>query len=174
MKIVPRWLVSLAILVLALVLLAPVAYAQAPFPQSFYGTLKINGADAPTGTAVTAKFGAVDCGSYTTTEVGKYGDQATSSYLLVACDGLHSGDTISFYVNGVNTYQTASFVSGGGPTELNLTADIIPTSVGGTVVPVNKLELITPWLIVVALMAVAGVWLGIWNRRRITVSLSDR
>ena len=49
-----------------------------------------------------------------------------------------------------------------------------PPPVGGEVYPVNKLGLITPWVIVVALIVVAGVWLGIWNRRRATVSLSDR
>ena len=120
MKILLRWLVSLAMVTLALVLLAPPAYAQPPpMPHSFYGTIKLNGSDAPTSTTVTAKFAGEVCGTYITTEDGKYGDLMTSDYLSVTYDGLHSGDTINFYVNGVNTNQTASFVPGGGPTELN-------------------------------------------------------
>jgi len=125
MKILSRWLATLAILALALVLLSTVVYAQPPMPHSFYGTVKINGQDAPIDTVVTAKFGAgVTCGTYTTTEAGKYGDPATASYLFVTHDNLHEGDSISFYVNGVDTGETASFIPGGeleGPTELNLT-----------------------------------------------------
>ncbi len=170
MKIISRWLVSLAIVALAVLLLAPVAYAAPTTPHSFYGTLKISGYDAPVHTVVTAKFGAgVTCGTYTTTEAGKYGDTATASYLAVAHDNLVEGETIRFYVNGGDTGQTALFVPGGGPTQLNLA---ISLPVGGIVVPVDKLGLITPWVIAVALVMVAGVWLGIWNRRRRTASPS--
>jgi len=44
--------------------------------------------------------------------------------------------------------------------------DTTPPTVGGTIVLVDKLELVMPWIIVVALMVVAGIWLGIWNRKR--------
>ncbi|MFC2071919.1 FG-GAP-like repeat-containing protein [Chloroflexota bacterium] len=125
MKIVSRWLISLAIALLAMVLVTPVAYAVPPIPHSFYGTLKINEQDALAGTVVTAKFGAgLTCGPYTTTEAGKYGDNATASYLAVTHDNIHEGDPVSFYVNGIDTGETALFVPGGGPTELNLTAEL--------------------------------------------------
>ncbi|MBI2831016.1 MAG: right-handed parallel beta-helix repeat-containing protein [Chloroflexi bacterium] len=121
MKTLSRLLASLAVAALAMFLLAPVANAVPPTPHSFYGTLKINGQDAPIGTVVTARFGAgVTCGTYTTTEAGKYGNTATASYLVVTNDNLVGGDTIRFYVNGVDTGQTASFIPGGGPTQLNL------------------------------------------------------
>ncbi|MFC2036306.1 hypothetical protein ACFLUJ_09375, partial [Chloroflexota bacterium] len=123
MKVLSRWLVSLATVLLTLILLAPVVYAVPPMPHSFYGMLKINGLDAPPGTIVTAKFGAeVICGTYTTTEVGKYGDSGMAIYLAVTHDNIHEGDAISFYVNGVEAVQTALFVPGGVPTELSLTA----------------------------------------------------
>jgi len=133
MKLLARWLVSSVIVALALVLLAPIAYAQPPpMPDSFYGTIEISGVDAPIGTVVTAKFGAEVCGTYTTTEAGIYGDLAISDYFAVTREGLHSGDTISFYINGVNTTQMASFVPGGGPTELNLTlGDTLPGDANG-------------------------------------------
>ena len=41
----------------------------------------------------------------------------------------------------------------------------VPT-VGGTIVLVGKLELVMPWVIAASLMVVAGIWLGVWNRRR--------
>ena len=124
MKEVSRWLASLVILALALVLLAPTVYAAPPLPHGFYGTVKINGHSAPAGAVVKAKFGATVCGTYTTTEDGQYGDTATSDYLSVTDESLHDGDTLNFYVNDVDTGQTAQFTTGGGPTELNLTADI--------------------------------------------------
>ena len=67
MKTISRWLACLTTLALFFVLLVPAAYAVPAMPHSFYGTLKINGADAPTGTVVTAKVGGVASGSYTTT-----------------------------------------------------------------------------------------------------------
>lgn len=121
MKAMSRWLLSIAVMALAVVLLAPVAYAAPPIPHSFYGTLKINGQDAPVGTVVTAKFGAgTIAGTHTTSQAGKYGDVPTSSYLAVSHDNLVEGETLRFYVNGVDTGQTAQFVPGGGPTQLNL------------------------------------------------------
>jgi len=49
----------------------------------------------------------------------------------------------------------------------------VPT-VGGTIVLVDKLELVMPWVIVTALIMVAGIWRGIWNRKRRIGSPSDR
>ncbi len=52
--------------------------------------------------------------------------------------------------------------------------DTTPPTVGGTIVLVDKLELVMPWVIVAALIVVAGIWLGIWNRRRRIGSPSGR
>ncbi len=131
MRIISRWLISLAIVLLILVLESPVAYAVPQLPHSFYGTLEINGQDAPIGTVVKAKFSELEFSTYTTTEAGKYGDNATSDYFMVIWEGLHSGDIISFYVNGVDTGETYLFESGGGPTELNLTVDMPPVGLLG-------------------------------------------
>ncbi len=134
MKTISRWLACLIISAFFFAFLAPVAYAQVDLPHSFYGTLKINGADAPVVTVVTVEYAGVQCGSYTTTEAGKYGNLATKDYLAVKGD-IHAGDTINFYVNGVDTNQMASFVPGGWPTELNLTVTIVvpaPPVGGGT------------------------------------------
>ena len=123
MKTISRWLACLTTLALFFTLLTPVAYAVPLMPHTFYGTVKINGDNAPTGTVVTAKVGGVERGSYTTTEVGKYGSLAEADHLVVQGD-VDEGATIKFYVNSVDTTQTASFIPGGGPTELNLTVTI--------------------------------------------------
>jgi len=123
MKTVSRWLVALALLPCLLALLVPVAYA-ADLPESFYGTVKINGRDAPIDTVVTAKFGATQVGTFTTTEDGIYGDTQILDYLYVQHDSLHDGDTVNFYVDGVDTGQSDQYDIGGGPTQLNLTVSI--------------------------------------------------
>ncbi len=52
--------------------------------------------------------------------------------------------------------------------------DTTSPTVGGTILLVDKLELVTPWIIAAALMVVAAIWLGIWNRRRRIGSPSGR
>ncbi|MBA7507643.1 hypothetical protein ES706_06363 [subsurface metagenome] len=131
MKTILRWLACLTILALFFALLVPVAHAQPAIPHTFYGTVKINGSDASVATTITAKVGGVACGSYTTTEVGKYGNLAEAKHLVVQGD-IDEGATINFYVKGVDTTQTASFIPGGGPTVKNLTVTItVPPAVGG-------------------------------------------
>jgi len=136
MKTISRWLAGLTALALFLALLAPVAYAVPAIPHSFYGTVKINGFDAPTGTVIMAKVGGVECGTYTTTEAGKYGSLAQADYLGVTGD-IHEGDTINFYVDSVDSGETATFTPGGDPTEVNLTATILTISDAGAAVSVT-------------------------------------
>ena len=130
---------ALVFVVLALLLglwAVPVsAQSLPPLPHSFYGSVAINGEGAPAGTVVTAKFGATDCGTYTVRVAGQYGDRPNSDYIAVTCRGLREGDAISFYVNGGDTTQTASFVPGGGPTELNLSVTTGITAPAGTTTP---------------------------------------
>jgi hypothetical protein len=105
-----------------------------PLPQAFYGTVLINGANAPGGTVVSAKINEVNAGSYTTTVAGHYGNVATCDYLAVSCDGANDGDTITFYVtnaNGTATADTTTFEVGGGPTEWNFSVYISGGGGGG-------------------------------------------
>jgi len=112
-------------LVLLLVMLAVPVSADAPpgLPHSFGGTVKIGEADAPIGTVISAQYGGVECGSFTTTEVGRYGNPAAHDYPLKVT-GLTDGDIIQFFVNDIDTEQTCAFESGAS-TELNLTVTAV-------------------------------------------------
>ena len=123
------------VLAFLLVLCATPVYAVPSLPHAFYGSVTLNGSQAPDGTQVSAT---VDSGSVitnaqnpTTTVGGSYG--VDSPHLLVQGD-ISNGATITFYVNGVSTGQTATFEAGGGPTEKNLTVTI-PTGDGVDVAP---------------------------------------
>ena len=118
-----QWLTSLGALTLVLILLTPVVNAAPLLPHSFYGTLKINDHDAPTGTEITTSYDGGACGNYTTTEDGKYGDNITHDYLLVQHTDIREGDTIYFFIDGVNTTQTEPYAPSG-KTVLNLTVSI--------------------------------------------------
>ena len=105
----------------ALLLGASPALAAGPIlPHAFYGTVAIGDHDAPVGSVVSAEVGGVDCGSYSIGVAGRYGNLDERDYLTVQGD-IANGDTITFYVNGVSTSQTATFEAGGGPTRLDLT-----------------------------------------------------
>ncbi len=129
-------LVVCGFLALTLLLWATPVLAVPPIPHAFYGTVKINGVSAPAGTVVSAKINGEDAGSYTTTVVGQYGDVTTRDYLAVSCDDASDGDTITFYVKGHSTGQTAAFEVGGGPTEMDLRISI-PSGGGGIVLAPN-------------------------------------
>jgi len=121
------------VLALSLLFLATPALAVPPIPHAFYGTVKINIADAAVGTVVSAKINGVNAGSYTIKVAGQYGNVDTRDYLAVSCDGANDGDTITFYVtnpNGTATGGTATFSIGGGPTEKNLTVTIAAPAPG--------------------------------------------
>jgi len=135
--------IFIALMALLLLCAAP-AYAVPVLPHAFYGSVTVNGAPASDGTQVSAT---VDSGSVitnaqnpVTTVGGSYG--IDSPYLLVQGD-IPNGATITFYVNGVSTGQTATFEAGGGPTEKNLTVTISEEEggVGGGAPPaVDTLE----------------------------------
>ncbi len=96
------------------------ANASPGIPNQFFGTLTINGAAASAGYTVTAKVNGVDSGASTTTDSqGRYG---YSPALMVSGS---QGDSITFFVNGVQATQTATFQPGG---VINL-----PLTVSGTV-----------------------------------------
>ena len=115
--------VTIFLLMVGLVALPGSVYAVPPLPHAFYGEVTVNGQAAPVGTIITAEVGGEDCGTYTTSTAGKYGNPAPSNdYLIVQGTNIEAGDTIEFYVNGIKADQTATFEAGGGPTELHLTA----------------------------------------------------
>ncbi len=102
-----------------LILSAAPVYAQPALPHAFYGTVTINGYPASIGTRVEARGTGVMTNipqnPLTTTVAGEYGSDGL--YLLVQGD-ISSGATITFYVNGRNTGETATFEAGGGPTSI--------------------------------------------------------
>ncbi|GAH63065.1 unnamed protein product, partial [marine sediment metagenome] len=101
-------------------------------PHAFYGSVEINGASAPGGTQVSAT---VNIGEIISTQnpVTTVGDSfgIGSLYLLVQGYDIPDGATLTFYVNGVSTSQTDTFVAGGGPTPLALTVTIAPAAPSG-------------------------------------------
>ena len=98
------------------------AFASPGIPDQFFGTITINGSTAPAGYTVTANDNGVATGVSTTTDSqGRYG------YSPVFVVPGSQGDTITFFVNGVQATTTATFQSGG-ITTLNL---IVSGSVSG-------------------------------------------
>ena len=118
-----KTLVSIGLLLLLLLMLcATPVYANGipALPHAFHGTVTINGSSAPAGTTVSATGTGVMTNipqnPVTTTVTGQYGTGGL--YLLVQGDIL-DGATITFYVNGRSTGQTAEWHSGE-VTEFNL------------------------------------------------------
>ncbi|MFC2043791.1 hypothetical protein ACFLT8_01085 [Chloroflexota bacterium] len=105
-------------------------YAQAPppIPHPFYGSVTINAEAAQVGTVVTAKVNGVECGRYIVKVTGQYGDPSIADYLAVG-GAIHAGETISFYVNGVDTNLTATFAPGDLPAKLDLSVATATPSV---------------------------------------------
>lgn len=141
---------SIISLVLAL-LLALVTFSNAlavpPQPHSFYGTVKINGANVPVGTAVTAWCGGVkyatspylfdddvydiDYGS-TVYAFNVPGDDTATSGVVEGCT---QGQTIIFMVGLLTADQTRVW-TGGANVRLNLTVTdptAVPFTISGNV-----------------------------------------
>jgi hypothetical protein len=100
--------------VLALIILSqPVRAADITQPEEFYGSIRINGLAAPSGTVITAKINGVQRGKFTTTQAGQFGGSGTfDARLVVAGQADDAGDTISFWANGRAALQNALFESG--------------------------------------------------------------
>jgi len=107
----------------------PVYAAEAPsLPHAFYGTVDINGSAAPVGTSVKVVGEGVLTGVGTnpivTTVEGEFGGGADPLVpKLVVQGAVAEGATVSFYVNGFATGQTAQWHSGE-VTEVDLAATI--------------------------------------------------
>ena len=123
--------------VILLIMGATPVYGQVlpPLPHAFYGAVKINDSPAPVGTQVEARGEGVRAGiegnPIVTSAVGSYGSPDPMGTKLVVQGDISDGATITFYVNGVSTGQTAVWHSGE-VTELNLSVSIaIPPPGGG-------------------------------------------
>ena len=99
-----------------------------PLPASFYGTVKVSGADAPEGTPVSAWINEV---MYAATDAFTFDGQSMYAIDVPADDpatperdGGRPDDTIAFHVGGLKAEQTAVW-HGGTNTELDLTATSI-------------------------------------------------
>jgi len=102
--------------------------ADITLPEEFYGDIIINGRAAPAGTVIVAKIGGAERGSFATTEVGKYGGSGTfDSRLVVAGEDDETGETITFWINGERTNQTAAYEPGQSQ-NLDLSVEIFPLS----------------------------------------------
>jgi hypothetical protein len=94
-------------------------------PASFYGTVTVNGADAPEGTPVSAWIDGV---RYATTDAFTFDGRSMYALDVPAddpatpeLDGGRPGDTIVFHIGGLKADQVAVW-QGGTNTGLDLTA----------------------------------------------------
>ena len=126
-RVVKHFGLVLAIIVVCL-LMAPAlpASADITLPEEFYGDIIINGLAAPAGTVIVAKINGAERGSFTTTEVGKYGGSGTfDSRLVVAGEETEVGETINFWINGERANQTAVYEPGESK-NLDLSVEVYP------------------------------------------------
>ena len=94
------------------------------FPEQFYGAVTINGAPAPDGMLVSAKFEGKDVGG-TLTSGGNYN-------LIIAMKESDEGQAVYFYVQNVNTGIQSTFQSGSSVRfDLSATIAMPPPSGGG-------------------------------------------
>jgi len=122
--------IAFILLAVLLTLFTTPVYAQGdipPLPHAFYGEVKINGSSAPAGTEVEVRgegvLTGVDGNPIVTVADGKYGSSDPLEPKLIVQGDIAEGATLTFYVSGVSTGQTAEWYSGE-VTELNLTATI--------------------------------------------------
>ncbi len=90
-------------------------------PSSFYGTVKVNGANVPDGTQLTALINGTQQASAATQTY-----QGESVYSIAVPNG-NNGDTITFQVGGVDADQTGTWQLGAS-TVLNLTVSNAPAA----------------------------------------------
>ena len=111
-------LIALSILMMLSGMVAMVsADGAAPIPNEFYGTVTLNGADAPVGTVINAYIDGESIGTIEVTTAGKYGEMPGLNYLKV--NG-NDGEIISFTIGAETVDQTVTWSTGELPRELNL------------------------------------------------------
>lgn len=105
---------------IVLMLSANVALAIPGIPNAFYGSVIWNGQSAPDGTTVAAKINGVQVANITTVG-GKYG-YPLGTFLVDDPNSDRVGKTINFFVNNIDTGQTAVFSGAQYSFTLNLAA----------------------------------------------------
>jgi len=113
---------SLFSIVLAVTLAGTASIVSADgFPSmsnQFYGTITLNGVDAPAGTIVRAYVGSELRGSVEAGDPGEYGYDL--NYLSVRGN---DGEVINFTVAGAPAAETATWIANSGPRKLDLSAN---------------------------------------------------
>ena len=123
------------IFLLFILTILPMVAAIPGFPHEFCGDVLINGSPAPNGTLVSARITGKDVITNSQNPVatvnGNFGKDGVP--LLVQGD-LTNGDVVKFYVNNVDSGQTAIFEYGAGPdcVDLSVTITTPPSSGGNT------------------------------------------
>lgn len=124
-----------------MVILVGTVSAAPGLPDSFYGSVYLNGNPAPVGTVVLAKINGETRGEITTTVTGLYGDSGNFDPKLnvaaTEAEAAAGNTTITFFVGGVQAFQTVPFKSGGGA-KLDLIANERAFATGTTVPPVSS------------------------------------
>lgn len=98
------------LIIFIVLLLVNLVFAIPGIPHLFYGSITVNGQPAPDGTTIVAKINGIEVAA-TTTSGGKYG-YAPLFYVPDTDPASRTGSTISFFVNNVDTGQTATFCQG--------------------------------------------------------------
>ena len=107
-------------------------------PNEFYGTVTLNGADAPVGTVINAYIDGELSGTIDVTTSGEYGEMPDLDYLKVnGNESEDEGKTITFTVCGAAADQTVTWSADELPRELDLTAvdDVAPAVTDATATP---------------------------------------
>ena len=103
------------LIIAAIVLIGTVAAAPV-LPGEFYGSVYLNGNPAPAGTVIVAKINGEPRGELTTTVDGLYGGPDNYNPRLIVSsteEEVNAGNvTITFFVGGVQAFQTVPFRSG--------------------------------------------------------------
>lgn len=121
--------VTTAILLVLLLGTFSVVEAVPPLPSSFHGTVKVNGANVPAGTIITAWVNGVQYAQVTSLMYGGDsvyaldvpGDDASSTGVI---EGGVQGDTVTFKIDGIEADQTGSWATGTNVTR-NLSVQIV-------------------------------------------------
>jgi len=134
-----------ALLLAILTIMVPAVPASAvpPAPHQFYGNVFVGGV-APSSGTIIAKINGVQYATGTIDSLGRYG-YSTPLFKVPADnpdtadkEGGVPGDTVQFFVGGIQAYQTCAFQSGGS-TNLDLTVPGTPTSPAVTTVAANPI-----------------------------------
>ena len=123
-----RLILTFIIIFVQLVSIVSPVYTAPPLPSSFYGTVKVGGANVPIGTPVTAWINGVQYASYpasiylgdTVYSLNVPGDNSETPGVI---EGGVEGNTIVFHIGALVADQTAIWHSGPN-INLNLTAPV--------------------------------------------------